>query len=180
VQRGRPRHDDILTPREWEVLGLLRAGLTNEQIAGRLGFNLATAKFHVSEIMGKLGVETREAAAAWPGRPKAARALASPWLFGRLQDVVAAVHPGRLAGAAVIAGVLAVLILLLLGVLLSSSRFAADEEAIPDRPSLEPVTQTTVITYAPVTTPVKREGGGRCSSPSGVLSRDGALRCTGP
>ncbi|MCH8814733.1 MAG: helix-turn-helix transcriptional regulator [Chloroflexi bacterium] len=36
-KRGRPKHPDILTPREWEVLELLRDGLTNEQIGERLG-----------------------------------------------------------------------------------------------------------------------------------------------
>jgi DNA-binding NarL/FixJ family response regulator len=53
MTRGRPRHDDILTPREWEVLELLREGLTNEEIAGRLGISFDTAKFHVSEILSK-------------------------------------------------------------------------------------------------------------------------------
>src|SRR5437867_5214486 len=65
ARRGRPRHPDILTPREWEVLALLREGATNEQIAARLGITERTAKFHVSEILSKLGVSSREEAAAW-------------------------------------------------------------------------------------------------------------------
>src|SRR5258708_3338875 len=71
-KRGRPRHPDVLTPREWEVLALLREGLTNEQIAERLGVTLHAARYHVSEILSKLGVATREQAAAWqPDRVRA-------------------------------------------------------------------------------------------------------------
>jgi DNA-binding CsgD family transcriptional regulator len=62
MPRGRPRHDDILTPREWQVLRLVREGLTNEQIAGRLGISLSTAKYHVAEILAKLDVPGRQAA----------------------------------------------------------------------------------------------------------------------
>jgi DNA-binding CsgD family transcriptional regulator len=59
------RHDpDALTPREREVLALLRRGLTNEEIAQRLGISLDGAKYHVSQILSKLGVATREEAAA--------------------------------------------------------------------------------------------------------------------
>ena len=63
ANRGRPRHPDILTPREWEVLELLRSGASNAQIAERLGVTERTAKFHVSEILSKLGVGSREEAA---------------------------------------------------------------------------------------------------------------------
>ncbi len=49
-RRGRPRHPDILTPREWEVLALLREGLSNPEIAERLGISRDGVKFHVSEI----------------------------------------------------------------------------------------------------------------------------------
>src|SRR5438034_9533152 len=49
ASRGRPRHPDILTPREWEVLELLRSGASNAQIAKRLHITERTAKFHVSE-----------------------------------------------------------------------------------------------------------------------------------
>ena len=58
------RGSDALTTREHEVLGLIRLGLTNEEIAGRLGITLDGAKYHVSQILSKLGVATREDAAA--------------------------------------------------------------------------------------------------------------------
>ena len=64
-KRGRRPHPDILTPREWEVLDLLRERLTNEQIADRLGITRDGAKYHVSQILSKLGVATREKAALW-------------------------------------------------------------------------------------------------------------------
>lgn len=64
-QRGRPRYPDLLTPREQDVLALIREGLTNEQIAARLGIGFETAKTHVSQIISKLGVSTREEAAQW-------------------------------------------------------------------------------------------------------------------
>jgi DNA-binding CsgD family transcriptional regulator len=79
-RRGRPRYPDILTPREWEVLELLRRGLSNGQIADRLGIRERTAKFHVSEILGKLGVESREEAATWcPEERKRSWSVAFQW-----------------------------------------------------------------------------------------------------
>ncbi len=62
---GRPAHPDILTPREQEVLALLREGLTNPQIAERMSITLDGAKYHVAEILSKLGVSSREEAARW-------------------------------------------------------------------------------------------------------------------
>ena len=66
MRRGRPPYPDLLTPREQEVLLLVREGLTNQQIADRLGISLYGARYHVSEILSKLGVSTREEAAAAP------------------------------------------------------------------------------------------------------------------
>ena len=43
---------------------MLRQGLTNQQIADRLGITLDGAKYHVAEIMGKLSAGSREDAAA--------------------------------------------------------------------------------------------------------------------
>jgi len=67
-RRGRKPHPDILAPREWEVLALLREGLGNQQIAERLNITLDGAKYHVAEILSKLSVATREDAAAWSPR----------------------------------------------------------------------------------------------------------------
>src|SRR3990172_11684642 len=86
-RRGRPPYPDILTPREWEVLALLREGLSNPEIAERLGISRDGVKYHVSEILGKLGLAGREEAAAW--RPEERRpwwaAAAAPiaWLWRR-------------------------------------------------------------------------------------------------
>jgi DNA-binding NarL/FixJ family response regulator len=48
-----------LTPREREVLELLAHGLSNRQIAERLGISEHTAKFHVAAVSGKLGAASR-------------------------------------------------------------------------------------------------------------------------
>jgi DNA-binding CsgD family transcriptional regulator len=69
MPRGRPKHPDILTPREWQVLDLIREGLTNDQIARRLGISENGAKYHVLEILSKLGVSSRYEAAAWRREP---------------------------------------------------------------------------------------------------------------
>ncbi len=55
-------HD--LTPREREVLALMIEGLNNGDIAGRLTLSDSTVKFHVSNILSKLGAETRTEAVA--------------------------------------------------------------------------------------------------------------------
>ena len=52
-----PGHD--LTPREREVLALMVEGLSNPDIAKRLVMSRSTVKFHVSNILSKLGVASR-------------------------------------------------------------------------------------------------------------------------
>ena len=51
-----------LTTREIEVLEQMAAGLSNRHIAAALGISEHTVKFHVSSILGKLGVSSRSAA----------------------------------------------------------------------------------------------------------------------
>jgi len=53
-----------LTAREAEVIRLLAAGYSNQQIADALFLARKTASVHVSNILGKLGVENRVQAAA--------------------------------------------------------------------------------------------------------------------
>ncbi len=53
-----------LTPREAEIVQLLADGLPNKQIARRLGITDATVKNHVHNILEKLDVSSRGAAAA--------------------------------------------------------------------------------------------------------------------
>ena len=57
-----PGHD--LSPREKEVLALMVQGLSNPDIADRLIVGRSTIKFHVSSILGKLGVQSRTEAVA--------------------------------------------------------------------------------------------------------------------
>ena len=99
-KRGRPPHPDILTPREWQVLDLLRRDLTDEQLAQRLDISFATAKYHVAEIISKLGVQTREEAAAWQPQAVAIRwwQRAVAWLPSRTWPLAGAV--GALAALA--------------------------------------------------------------------------------
>ncbi|MEU6589619.1 response regulator transcription factor [Streptomyces sp. NPDC046881] len=48
-----------LTARERAALGLLAAGMSNEQISGELGLSLSTVKTYVSRLTTKLGVSSR-------------------------------------------------------------------------------------------------------------------------
>lgn len=58
-RRGSP-----VTPRELEVLQLLAEGLTNRQIARRLGVSDRTVKTHVQHLLAKLDVPDRTGAVA--------------------------------------------------------------------------------------------------------------------
>ncbi len=50
---------DVLTERELEVMTLVAAGLTNDEIAESLVVSPSTAKTHVSRVMGKLDARDR-------------------------------------------------------------------------------------------------------------------------
>lgn len=62
---ARLRSDDVLTPRELDVLRLVATGATNRSIAGRLVLSERTVDRHVSNIFTKLGVSSRASATAY-------------------------------------------------------------------------------------------------------------------
>lgn len=55
---------EALTARELEVLRMLADGLGNKEVAERLGISGNTVKFHVAQILAKLGVGSRAEAVA--------------------------------------------------------------------------------------------------------------------
>lgn len=62
----RPRSPDFeLTERERDMLALLVQGYSNPQIAEHLTLSLSTVKFHVSNVLSKLSVESRTEAVAF-------------------------------------------------------------------------------------------------------------------
>lgn len=59
-----PAHDE-LTDREMEVLRLIASGRSNQDVADELFIGIKTVKFHVTNILAKLGVEDRTQAAIY-------------------------------------------------------------------------------------------------------------------
>ena len=62
--RGRGNGADALTTRESQVLGMLRRGHSTAEIAERLVIAPVTVRRHISELVRKLGVESRAALAS--------------------------------------------------------------------------------------------------------------------
>jgi len=62
--RIRPVFNEPLSDRELEILRLVASGASNQDIADTLSIALTTARKHVSNILGKLGVRNRTQAAS--------------------------------------------------------------------------------------------------------------------
>ena len=62
------RGTSALTPREVEVVELVRQGLANKQIARRLGISERTVKAHLTSVFAQIGVADRTQAALWAER----------------------------------------------------------------------------------------------------------------
>ncbi len=60
---GRP--EDLISPREIEVLHLVAQGLANKQIGRRLGISERTVKAHLGRVFRQIGVADRTSAALW-------------------------------------------------------------------------------------------------------------------
>jgi two-component system, NarL family, response regulator DevR len=68
VAHGGDAPESALTSREREVIGLLAHGLTNREIGSRMFVSESTAKFHVHNVMRKLGVRRRAEVAYAAGK----------------------------------------------------------------------------------------------------------------
>ncbi|WP_410785019.1 VOC family protein [Kribbella sp. C-35] len=68
-RRGRPRHPDVLTPAEWQVVHAVRHGMSNREIARRRGVSVDAVKFHVANALMKLGLDRRAELRSWRGVP---------------------------------------------------------------------------------------------------------------
>jgi DNA-binding NarL/FixJ family response regulator len=62
---GEGQSDEELSPREREVLDLVRQGITNKEIAARLFISVGTVKNHIHHILEKLHLKNRTQIAAY-------------------------------------------------------------------------------------------------------------------
>jgi DNA-binding CsgD family transcriptional regulator len=157
-RQGRPHWSE----RQKEVLDLIADGCTNAEIGERLGITFATAKWHVSELITELGVDSREDVAAYWRSERGLR--------GRLRRVVGAVAGLGLwkvaAGAVVAAGVVGIVAAVV--VLRPSPHAAAGIVSPTGTATVTSPTSTSSIT----TTPQPTTSGGLTTSrlPSSACS----------
>ena len=64
MRRRRGAELGLLTPREVEILAAIGEGLSNKEVARRLGISAHTVKFHLEAIFDKLGAGSRAEAVA--------------------------------------------------------------------------------------------------------------------
>jgi DNA-binding CsgD family transcriptional regulator/extradiol dioxygenase family protein len=69
-RRGRPPHDDVLTPAEWRTVHAVKHGMTSRQIAEGKGISIDAVKYHVANAIAKLGVANRKELQHWHVAPK--------------------------------------------------------------------------------------------------------------
>jgi len=92
-RRGRPPHDDVLTPTEWRVVHAIQHGLSNREIAARRGISRDAVKYHVANAVAKLGVANRQALRRWFREPRSSalgrkeRPMASTVRLGALAQI---------------------------------------------------------------------------------------------
>ena len=66
-KRGRPPHNDVLTPAEWRVVEAVRHGMSNVEIAARRGISADAVKYHLANVLQKLSLPNRLALRRWNG-----------------------------------------------------------------------------------------------------------------
>jgi DNA-binding NarL/FixJ family response regulator len=84
-----------LTDRERQITELIRAGLSNKEIARRLNIGLSTTKSHVHNLLGKLNLQRRGQVAAWTHghSQRPAGRVGTPSLMDEPERVMAGLAP---------------------------------------------------------------------------------------
>lgn len=132
-----PVRPEATTERQREVARLIAAGRTNAEIADELGITLDGAKYHVSELLARLGLRRREEVAEWY------RAHFGPVARMRafLRAMVGLPFLGLAGGGAAVAGVVAISVVAFVAL-----RGAAPDEEIGP-PDYVPFVQEWEIDY---------------------------------
>jgi DNA-binding CsgD family transcriptional regulator/catechol 2,3-dioxygenase-like lactoylglutathione lyase family enzyme len=92
-RRGRPPHDDVLTPTEWRVVHAVQHGLSNRDIAARRGISADAVKYHVANAVAKLGLSGRRSLRRWFREPRGSalsrkeKSMTSPLKLGALAQI---------------------------------------------------------------------------------------------
>ncbi len=149
----RSRRDIRWSPRQKEVLDLLAKGRTNREIAEELGVSLDGAKWHVSEVITKLDVDTREEAAEWWRQQKGLRARMRVLTRTGLRPALTPVAlrwAGGVAGAVLLAGIVAAVAVVL--VRSGDSDDAAAPDVTPQPGPTEPANDSGNAAGAPAPT----------------------------
>jgi DNA-binding CsgD family transcriptional regulator len=95
-RRGRPPHDDVLTPAEWRTVHAVKHGMTSRQIAERRGISIDAVKYHVANALAKLGIANRKELRQWHRAPKDGalkdRKMNSPLVLGSIAQIARSVQ----------------------------------------------------------------------------------------
>ncbi|WOI53442.1 VOC family protein [Parvularcula sp. LCG005] len=67
---GRPPHDDILTPAEWQTVQGVQHGLSTGEIARRRGIRVDGVKAQLASALAKLGLGRKQDLLQWSQPPK--------------------------------------------------------------------------------------------------------------
>ncbi|MEX0782285.1 MAG: helix-turn-helix transcriptional regulator [Dehalococcoidia bacterium] len=120
---GRARQVGIeITDRQREVLNLLAKGHSNGEIAEALGISLPGAKWHVRELMDRVGVESRDELAEWWERERSVGAR-----LGRTVRALLGAGLGKVGAAAAAGTVIFAASAVVVGFAALGSGSASDE-----------------------------------------------------
>jgi len=167
--------DGVLTPREQEVIELLSTGLTNEEIARRMGISLAGVKHHVSGILRRLDVGSRREAASLHLRTAGSGRLAAlaPLVFLRKLPFG---WLGKAAAAGALTATAAGIALLAWGVMSTSKDVATPGRDVEQ--SVGNVAPAAAGTAAGAISAISAGGGGFGGSGTCAV-KDGGVWCWG-